>query len=701
MPREEEMRTMAAAGGLVEGGPGPFGLADMEAWAEDRTVRAAVLRYLLIGDGWRVDTKGVRLQAVRITGHLDLGAATLRCPLSLQSCYFDSLQPPALGFAKVSLLELRGCHLAGLAGKSLVVGTDLDLSASTFTGLIDLSAADITSDLRLSGSRLHGKDGDGNALVADSVKVGGQAILDDGFTADGCVRMPGADITGRLRFRRATLKGKDNHGSALLADGMKARGGVGFDHVCTTEGALRLVGGEIAGDLRLSKAWLHGKDGKAEGGNALFADSVKVGGQAILDDGFTADGCVRMPGAAITGRLRFRRATLHGKDNHGSALLADGMKVGGGMELDETCTTEGALRLVGADVAGDLKMSGARLNGKDDEGNALVANGIRVSGDVIFGESSRSSAVGGSAAEGALSLRSAHVGGSLHLHPEKLAGEKDEEGKWKVALDMEGARIAHDLVWQPGQQIRGQVILEDTEVGQLKDNLPDASGHWPSVHPDQLLRLNAFTYRGFGADHAGTVDDRLRWIGSPGKAKRAGEPAGTKYFASQPYEQLAAVYRQAGQDTEARKVAIARRADLREYGDLKLHRWIGNWLLDKTIKYGYQTWRAGLALAVVFVAFWALAYFAQHHLMEPVGSFHGPAPSATQCNDSYPCFYPLGYTVDTVIPLINVHQATYWGPNASAPWGWAWVASTAIATGFGWALATLLIAGYTGLVRQE
>lgn len=173
------------------------------------------------------------------------------------------------------------------------------------------------------------------------------------------------------------------------------------------------------------------------------------------------------------------------------------------------------------------------------------------------------------------------MGGSLHLQPDKLAGEKDEEGKWKVALDMEGARIAHDLVWQPGQQITGQVILEDTEVGQLKDNLPESNGHWPSVHPDQLLRLNAFTYRGFGANHAGTVDDRLRWVGSPGKAKRTGEPAGTKYFASQPYEQLAAVYRQAGQDTEASKVAIARRADLRKYGDLKPHRRIGNWLLDK------------------------------------------------------------------------------------------------------------------------
>jgi len=33
--------------------------------------------------------------------------------------------------------------------------------------------------------------------------------------------------------------------------------------------------------------------------------------------------------------------------------------------------------------------------------------------------------------------------------------------------------------------------------------------------------------------------------------------------------------------------------------------------------------------------------------------------------------------------------------------GRAWVAVTWIATGLGWALATLLVAGYTGLVRRE
>jgi hypothetical protein len=88
----------------------------------------------------------------------------------------------------------------------------------------------------------------------------------------------------------------------------------------------------------------------------------------------------------------------------------------------------------------------------------------------------------------------------------------------------------------------------------------------------------------------------------------------------------------------------------------------------------------------------------------PVGSFSGSAPSATHCSankDAYPCFYPFGYTVDTVIPVINVHQAAYWGLNGNASWGWFWVAVAWLATGLGWAAATLLVAGYAGLVRRD
>lgn len=75
--------------------------------------------------------------------------------------------------------------------------------------------------------------------------------------------------------------------------------------------------------------------------------------------------------------------------------------------------------------------------------------------------------------------------------------------------------------------------------------------------------------------------------------------------------------------------------------------------------------------------------------------------ATAQCTSSYPCFYPAGYAIDTVIPIINVHQATYWGPDGHATWGHALVVFTWVGAGLGWALATLAVAGYTGLVRNS
>jgi hypothetical protein len=215
------------------------------------------------------------------------------------------------------------------------------------------------------------------------------------------------------------------------------------------------------------------------------------------------------------------------------------------------------------------------------------------------------------------------------------------------------------------------------------------------------LSLDGFTYDRFSGDQKASAVQRLTWIRSQYQLSVGGSSAA---FATQPYEQLVAVYRHSGQDDQARKVAIARRTDLRKYGNLNPYRRFGNWFLDWSIKFGYQTWRAAAVLAVVFVAFLVCSFLAQqHHLMEPVGITVGlpSLPSATKCTSSYPCFYPVGYTIDTVIPLINVHQAANWGPDGHTTWGYVWVVGTWVATVLGWALATLLVAGYTGLVRRD
>ena len=624
------MVARAAVGELVDQGMGPFSLAEMQTWGEERTVRAAVLQYLLVAEQWPVHARGVRLRGVRISGHLDLEAATLRCQLSLERCYFDADEPARLDYATASRVILTRCRLAGLRGEMLTA-EELNLRLSTLTGPLSLSSANITGQLNCNGTQLEGADGDRRALIADDIRVGGGVYLQR-LTAAGAVRLPGADITGLLSCRDARLKVADLDG------------------------------------------------------NALFAERMTVGG-VYLDRTFTAAGAVQLSGADITSQLSCNGGQLKGADLEGNALVADSIKVrGGGVHLHDGFTAAGAVWLAGADITGQLNCSGAQLTGHNRAGDALVVAGTKISGDVFLDDEFT--------AAGTVVLTSARVGGSVFLEPAGLAGGD------KNALTATRAQISTRLRWAPKQPVSGLVDLADATVGQLEDDWSAnrTNGYWPT---GGRLRLDGFTYGRFGGAPQVTVKHRLAWIRSQYQPD-AGH--NTTDFASQPYEQLASVYRHAGQDDQARKVAIARRADLRKYGNLNLYRKFGNWFLDKSIKYGYETWRAAAALAAVFVVFSVFSFLAQqHHLMEPVGITVGlpSLPSATKCTSSYPCFYPVGYTIDTVIPLINVHQAANWGPDGHAPWGHIWVAGTWVATVLGWALATLLVAGYTGLVRRE
>ena len=298
------------------------------------------------------------------------------------------------------------------------VGSDVQLDAvSTTHGGVRLTGTDIVGQLSFHGAQLNGTDNEDNALYADSVTVGGRVIIDGGFTAAGTVRLPGANITGRLRFHDAELNGKDKNDCALLADQMTVGGGMTLDGVRTT-GFIRMANADITGDLHCNDIRLEGTDRDR---NALVADSVTIGGRLILYHVHTEGGAVRLPGANITGRLQLGDARLNGKDNNGLALLADGMTVGSGVWLGGVRTTQGAIRIVGADITGDLHCNGVRLKGIDGQDRALVADRIKLSGSVFFVSGKSPYSEPGSIAEGAVSLRSANIGGSLKLEPEKLA----------------------------------------------------------------------------------------------------------------------------------------------------------------------------------------------------------------------------------------------------------------------------------------
>ena len=674
----------AATGEWLDFGKGPFGAEEMKAWSADRTVRASVLRHLLIAPQWPVDAKGVRLRGVRISGKLDLEASSLRCPLWLDSCYLDDPESLCLNQATAVSLSLTDCLLAGFAGDMLAV-RELDLGRSTLTGPLRLSNAEIAGQFSCSGAKLSATDPSGYALDADGIKVGGDMFLDQGFASGGAIRLAGAAIAGDLSCRGANLASSDYNGYTLNADGIKVGGDMFLDQGFASDGeirfasdgAIRLAGAAIAGHLFCSGAKLTGAD---YNGYALNADKLQVGGDMFLDNGFLSNEAIGLSGAVIAGLFSCSGAKLTTTYPGRDALNADGIKIGGDMFLDQGFASEGAIRLVGGEITGSLICRDTEVTAHNSTDTALLASGMTVRRDVFLGSFK---------VRGAISLTSIRVGGSVILR--KLTFIDSD-----IALDASGAQIAGVLRWEPAAPVSGQVNLEGAEVGKLEDSWSQdraaANGYWPT---DGGLRLNGFVYRALGGVPPATVNQRLEWIRS--QHTEAG-------FAVQPYEQLATVYRQAGQDTEARNVAITRYVDQRKFGDLSLARKVGNWLLDKTIKYGYQNWRAAVGMVAVYLSVVAISVLAQHQgVIVPIGdttNLH-PLPTASRCTAGYQCFYPAGYAFDVVFPLINVHQAQSWGINAAVPWGWLWIGSTWIATALGWTGATFLVAGLTSLGRRN
>ena len=406
-------------------------------------------------------------------------------------------------------------------------------------------------------------------------------------------------------------------------------------------------------------------------GDALVASRMKVGNIAldtwVKADGtaqsFTAAGAVRLDGAGIGGFLSCRGAQLTAANKDGYALAAYRMKVGGDVLLDTWVKADGTVRrsftaagtiyLTDADIGGSLTCTGAQLTVAGENGNALIAERIKADNVSLNGSVVAHGAVSPFTADGSVLLRSAHIDGSLTLKDTKLSA-----GEGAMALDASGAQIGHMLEWAPSEQVVGTVSLEDAQVAQLKDDWtperkgrPD-NGYWPRTDLD-LLRLNGFNYAEL-CQHTATLEQRLRWIGSQPrpagglpeawrqrKARKDWRIERKKHdFATQPYGHLASFYQQAGNDTEARTVAIARRRDLRLYGRITRRRYIGNWLLDKSIKYGYQTWRAIVGITILYLIVLAVFWYAQHQadLIVPVQSTTGlpamptaaAAPSTTR-----------------------------------------------------------------------
>ena len=399
--------------------------AAMRSWGDSRTCRANVIRDILRGRlAADPDPHGLRLRGARISGRLDLENLTTDVSLELRDCLLE--EGILARDAQLAFVALTGCRLEHPAEPPLdaerLACSVLALDSATIIGHADvggvtLADARIGGNLYCDGASL--RNDSGPALHADSLRVG-QGMFLRGFTAtgageDGAVRLVGAHIGGNLDCDGASLR--NDSGPALTADTLQVgqdmflRGG--FTATGAGEdGAVRLVGAHIGGNLASTVASL-----RNDSGPALTADSLQVGQDMFLRGLFNADGAVRLAAARIGGNLNCDGASL-GNDS-GPALHADTLRVGQGMFLRGFTATGageyGAVFLIGAHIGGNLECVGASL--RNDSGPALHADSLQVGQNMFL----RGFTATGGGADVTVNLTGARVGGTLVFDTAGLA----------------------------------------------------------------------------------------------------------------------------------------------------------------------------------------------------------------------------------------------------------------------------------------
>jgi hypothetical protein len=262
--------------------------------------------------------------------------------------------------------------------------------------------------------------------------------------------------------------------------------------------------------------------------------------------------------------------------------------------------------------------------------------------------------------------------------------------------------------------------------------LENHANSWP--RQDSLL-LHGFVFDELSTEAARDAETQINWIHLQSR----------DLFLSQPYEQMAAVFRGMGLQEEAVKVMIEKNKaagpdaigrdwnaivkdaqagwqakDLRHWWkslETALEAlWDLFWFnfFGPFIGYGYRPWRALLlSLIVIVFGWWLFRRGYRRGLITPTGDmdYTVEKDGAHPLSDDHPKFNALVYSVETFVPLVKLGMGESWTPNgnreASASrrlrfppktgrWlrRYLWLHIIA-----GWVLTTLWVGGFTGLIK--
>ncbi|UVS82678.1 hypothetical protein Actkin_06452 [Actinokineospora sp. UTMC 2448] len=635
---------------------------------------------------------GLRARNLRVASDLVLeDGFTCKGALDLTDATVD-------GSLRMIGATLRHPGAGALLGARLRVSGSVQATSLRAEGEVRLRGAHIGGSVHLTGARLSHPDGD--ALEASGLVVEGNLFCDSTvrthFDSAGVVRLTGARIGGDAVFSGAQLHdgvrdkavlvvphGKAADRTVLDGDRLRVEGDVKLDAGFTALGSVAVRGARIGGHLLLSGARIGDPSVVAELSAcfsaaravervpvALLADGIEIGGDVDARGGdwlgrdtdgdphgaLRAYGQVRLVDATVHGSASLSRARLYGPAI--DVLFADRLRVGGTLFLRKV-RVSGSVRLQNATIGSSLDCSGARLHKPRLRPNGTVkpsldARVATIGKDLLCSRGFQ--AIGGVRVrlvevEKMVSFAGARLGG--RTHPDHHRTDK--------ALSAYGL-TAHELVLVFPERCppRGAVILTRARVV----SVTDGPALWAATGG---VDIEDFAFEAISAQPEVPVRTRLAWL-------RAVQPD----FAPGPYEQLAAVYSDGGEEELAQKVLLERQR--RRYAELHIAGRIWGKLQHVTVGFGYRPWLAMLWLLL----FWLVGTFwFSFNVMERLDS------------DQNPVWNPPLLATDLLLPIIDLGQDNKWrmvGPSQ-------WVSGGLIAAG--WILATTAATGATRVLKRN
>lgn len=660
--REAERKLLNAAplGEAAWCGPSPKDFdpannpAKADSWGPERSIRAGLIRWLCIDRDARalIDPRGIQAHGARIEGSLDLSFVRVRFPLALRCCSLK--EETKLRFLRIPTVSFSGSWVRSInAERAKIKGTLFLSNGFCSEGEVQLLGARIGSNLDCGAGRF--RNAAGKALRADRIRIRGSLFLRNAFSAEGEVRLLGAEVGGNFECNDGSFSNPG--GKAISGDRMSVQGSVFFRDGFSAEGEVRLLGAQVNGNLECNGGKL-----KNPGGLALNADRLSVKGNVLLHNGFVADGEVNLPGAQIGNNLACDAGIF--QNPGATALNADSVNVRGFVFFRAGFAADGEVNLLSAQIGDNLECDAGTF--KNAGGKALNADRVSVAGDVLFRE--------GFSAEGEVRLADSVIKGTI-----VWTGVRNPE---RASLD-----------------------LSNASAGAISDD----KSCWPG--PGKL-NLDGFVY---GHVVSGMTDtkSRLAWF------------ALQQPFTPQPYRQLAKVMRNAGVDRGARRVLFAMEDRLWKE-ERTLSAAVFRWPLSLVVGYGYYPMRALAGLAILVFLGWGMyagAWAAGAMVPRDESAYaqfklHGVPP------DHYEPLSPFVYSLENSLPLVKLGQTDRWEPDptpAARPSGNQGTSANPsdsqksslfnsprllfafqrLQVLLGWILATLFVAGVTGIVQKD